>query len=410
MQNNSEFDLQVKAMMEAAEVPAPAGAWEAISARLAAAAPVSGAEVAAGSSIFSHSAWRWAAASFAMAASLALGIFLFLRGGHSDTETYVAESVELVAPEVTATKSDVFVHPSESNTRHSYSNGKSAVGPKQLAEPIAEPAIEPVAEPRSLPVEASNESEKAVVEQAQQPTPEPAAETAVQVASQPDPFAQMAMEDALKAKKQRRAYSAYVDGSFTTNNAGASPGAYGVSASDEYTQTGVTETSKSSYGLPLSVGAGVRFHLNDRLAIGTGIDYSLLTRTFKGDYVSTSENVSGDIRHTMQYLGVPVNLYVKLLDFQGFHLYSFVGAEAEYGITNKFTILESAKNTVVGDKCHGMQYSAAVGLGIEFKLSDRIGLYVDPSARYYFDCRQPKSIRTEKPFLFMFDAGLRFNL
>ncbi|MBO4428025.1 MAG: PorT family protein [Bacteroidales bacterium] len=407
--NNSEFDLQIKAMMEAAEVPAPAGAWNAISARLdAAAAPVVGAGSSAGagflSALKSRPVWAWASASLAMAAALAVGIFLFVRGGHSDSETYVAESVELVAPEVTATEPAA----ADDNTNLLADNTLSKAKPE--AKPVVEQKAEASAEPVAAPVAAPAAEQKPDEPAAEQKAAEPEQQPATQNVAQPDPFAQMAMEDALKAKKSRRSYSAYVDGSFTTNNAGARPGAYGVSASSEYTQTGVTETSKSSYGLPLSVGAGVRFHLNDRLAVGAGVDYSLLTRTFKGDYVSATENVSGDIRHTMQYLGVPVNLYVKLLDFQGFHLYSFAGAEAEYGITNKFTILESAKNTVVGDKCHGMQYSAALGLGIEFKLGERLGLYVDPSARYYFDCRQPKSIRTEKPFLLMFDAGLRFNL
>lgn len=404
MQNkNSEFDLQVKAMMGAAEVPAPAGAWDAIVARLdAAAAPVSGAKAGAGflfGAAKTHRVWGWAAASFAMAASLALGIFLFTRNSGPEESAYVAESIEVgAAPNLLADNTLQEVLSAETGKGQSVKSNKSSScdlrhGAESKVKPVAEPEAEPVAE-SNRPAEVATE-----------PTVEPEI-----VQPTADPFAQMAMEDALKAKKQRRSYSAYVDGSFTTNNAGSGTSAYGVSASAGYTQTGVTETSKSSYGLPLSVGAGVRFHLNDRLSIGTGIDYSLLTRTFKGDYVSASEQVSGDIRHTMQYLGVPVNLYVKLLDFQGFYLYSFAGAEAEYGITNKFTILESAKNTVVGDKCRGMQYSAAFGLGIEFKLSERIGLYVDPSARYYFDCRQPKSIRTEKPFLFMFDAGLRFNL
>ena len=462
MQNvNSEFDLQLKAMMEAAEVPAPAGAWDAIAARLdAAAAPV--AEAGAGAGLLfgvarSRRVWGWAAASLAMAASLALGIFLFTRGeSNSGDEVLVAESVELTAPEVTATEpteaaglpitvgndgekaagndgvkaaggvnanllADNTLSKSssvKSGRRFSVTGSESSSSQTRSAEEQAavEQKAEPAAEAEGLPITVGNNEKAADAGTSTGSVTGSAAGSAAgstaAVNDEPkaDPFAQMAMEDALKAKKSRRSYSAYVDGSFTTNNAGARPGAYGVSAADEYTQTGVTETSKSSYGLPLSVGAGVRFHLNDRLSIGTGVDYSLLTRTFKGDYVSASEQVSGDIRHTMQYLGVPVDIFVKLLDFQGFHLYSFVGAEAEYGITNKFTILESAKNTVVGDKCHGMQYSAAFGLGIEFKLSDRIGLYVDPSARYYFDCRQPKSIRTEKPFLLMFDAGLRFNL
>ena len=42
--------------------------------------------------------------------------------------------------------------------------------------------------------------------------------------------------------------------------------------------------------------------------------------------------------------------------------------------------------------------------------ADSIGLYLDPSVRYYFHGNQPKSIRTDKPFMFNLDAGLRFKL
>ena len=58
----------------------------------------------------------------------------------------------------------------------------------------------------------------------------------------------------------------------------------------------------------------------------------------------------------------------------------------------------------------GMQLSAAFGLGAEFALTQHLGLYIDPSLRYYFDCDQPKSIRTAQPLTFGMEAGLRFKL
>ena len=57
----------------------------------------------------------------------------------------------------------------------------------------------------------------------------------------------------------------------------------------------------------------------------------------------------------------------------------------------------------------GPQFSAGAGLGVEFKLTRQIGIYFDPGVNYYFPANQPKSIRTEKPFLLNFDAGVRFN-
>ena len=59
---------------------------------------------------------------------------------------------------------------------------------------------------------------------------------------------------------------------------------------------------------------------------------------------------------------------------------------------------------------NGIQLSAAGGLGLEFLIGKHFGLYLDPSARYYFDCGQPSSIRTKHPFMLNYEVGVRFNL
>ena len=46
--------------------------------------------------------------------------------------------------------------------------------------------------------------------------------------------------------------------------------------------------------------------------------------------------------------------------------------------------------TAVTDKAGGFQYSAAAGLGMEFRLSEVLGLYADPSVRYYFHGDDPE--------------------
>ena len=48
------------------------------------------------------------------------------------------------------------------------------------------------------------------------------------------------------------------------------------------------------------------------------------------------------------------------------------------------------------------------GVGIEFMIMDNVGLYFDPSVRYYFATqKQPRSIRTVQPFRVDVEAGLR---
>jgi hypothetical protein len=43
-------------------------------------------------------------------------------------------------------------------------------------------------------------------------------------------------------------------------------------------------------------------------------------------------------------------------------------------------------------------------------LGGHVGLYADPSLRYYFDNGQPKSIRTSQPLMLGLDLGLRIKL
>ena len=58
-----------------------------------------------------------------------------------------------------------------------------------------------------------------------------------------------------------------------------------------------------------------------------------------------------------------------------------------------------------------VQFSANIGIGVEFILTDHLGLYIDPSLRYYFrNSKAPKSIRTVQPLMLGFEAGFRILL
>ena len=57
-----------------------------------------------------------------------------------------------------------------------------------------------------------------------------------------------------------------------------------------------------------------------------------------------------------------------------------------------------------------VQLSTNIGIGVEFMLGRYVGLYIDPSLRYYFRNGQPKSIRTAQPLMLGFEMGFRFNL
>ena len=47
---------------------------------------------------------------------------------------------------------------------------------------------------------------------------------------------------------------------------------------------------------------------------------------------------------------------------------------------------------------------------MEFRITPSLGIYLDPSVRYFFRTElQPRSLRTIQPLRFDLEAGLRFS-
>lgn len=178
--------------------------------------------------------------------------------------------------------------------------------------------------------------------------------------------------------------------------------------------TGIRQTStESTYGLPVSFGAGVKVGLSPRWAIGVGLDYTLLTRKFYGTYTHVSngledKKVSSDIRNSQHYIGIPVNAYYSILENNYVNFYAYAGGAIEKCVSDRYDLLSTT--IVHRERPEGVQVSANVGIGVEFALSRYLGLYLDPSVRYYFDCNQPTSIRTAQPLMLGLEIGLRVNL
>ena len=90
------------------------------------------------------------------------------------------------------------------------------------------------------------------------------------------------------------------------------------------------------------------------------------------------------------------------------NFYTYAGGTVEKCISDKYDVLNTEH--IYTGSVSGVQTSANIGLGMEFIFGRRVGLYMDPSLRYYFDCGQPKSIRTAQPLMLGIEMGLRFNL
>jgi len=162
--------------------------------------------------------------------------------------------------------------------------------------------------------------------------------------------------------------------------------------------------------VPVSAGIGLRYDINRRWAVGTGVSYSLLSRSFKGNFTfpsnGTISTASGEIENRQHFLGIPVNVYYNVMDSRAIRFYASAGATFERCLSDRY----SMNKVTITENVRGIQVSAAAGLGVEFRITPFLGMYIDPSLRYYFDCGQPVSIRTQQPLLVSLELGFRFGL
>ena len=183
-----------------------------------------------------------------------------------------------------------------------------------------------------------------------------------------------------------------------------------------YTETGIDEGTEFSFGLPFSAGISLRYDFNPRWGIGTGIVYSTPSRSFTGNYHEVENGVvakvvnSDDITNLQHYIGVPVNVFFNIVNTGNWNVHVRMDGMAEKLLDNHYLIHGSDGDLHFHQKTNGLQFSTGAGVGVEFKFSPNVGLYFDPTIRYYFDCGQPRSIRTIQPVRMDIEAGLRFSL
>lgn len=226
------------------------------------------------------------------------------------------------------------------------------------------------------------------------------------------------LEEEEPAKKNRKHRTSIVLSGVAGTNGAKSSGLSPLkkpAMSTSRPKTGVAQKSpEATYGLPVSLGAGVKIDLSNRWSIGVGANYSVLSRKFFGTYTQVDgegiveESISTDIRDVQQYIGIPVNAFFSFVKNDYLNMYAYAGGTVERCVSDKYYILNT--DYIYNGNVKGVQLSANAGIGVEFLLGRYLGVYLDPSLRYYFDCGQPKSIRTAQPLMMGIEMGLRFRL
>lgn len=398
-QNNNEWDLQMRSILESGQEEVPAHIWDGVSSGLDALARRRKAVVF----------FRRAAIGLSAAAALAFGLFL----NHSSEDVNVGAVAEIINP---VDEAAVSVVDQEAGTE-----ALTAMAPEPVIKPkfrgILPSASKATTEvPSTTDNTASLSTQDHTARSSSQETDATAVEktgTEKKESADTDNW----VEDDKEIKNRKASASLVLSGVAGTNSAqnrAATAAIRRPTLSAAPAKTAVTQTEPGDiYSIPLSFGVGTKIDFNSKWSLGVGVNYTLLNRKFFGDYTRVEEDrivesIKSDIRNTQHYIGIPINAYYNIVENRFVNFYAYAGGTVEKCVSDEYRVI--SKDILHKESVKGVQASANLGIGVEFMLGKHIGLYVDPSARYYFNCNQPKSIRTAQPLMLGFEMGLRVRL
>jgi len=394
----NEFDRMVKSILDEGREEVPAGVWEAVSEGLD--------KAARGKTVVLW--WRRAAAGVAVAAAVAIAVIFNIRP-EADLVPEAGDSglIAVVEPETVAEEDITLIPDAVAELTQDRHPAVRSIIPQTASEAMDAEMMEQESE------------EDVIIPQDAAPVKEvPSIDKTKEEKTEKEARAEYFPEDWGEDTPKTRNISFTLSGLASTNQT-QSRNRIGPMKAPSITsapkETGISETStNSTYGLPVSFGAGVKIGLSPRWSVGVGANYTLLARQFYGKYIKVDDNgsiekaTSSDIRNTQHFIGIPVNAYFDIVNQDRINLYAYAGGTVEKCVSDNYNVLSTAIQHK--EKTKGVQLSANAGIGVEFMLGKHLGLYIDPSVRYYFDCDQPKSIRTEQPLMFGFEMGLRARL
>lgn len=214
--------------------------------------------------------------------------------------------------------------------------------------------------------------------------------------------------------KNRPSFSVSAGGNLSPTNATGNVDFTGPSYSSGVSgggssSSGIVPVSSPKHYFPVSVGAELKYSfLNDRLGIGLGVNYTFLNSRYEA---LVDRRYQASVDQSVHYIGVPLNLYVTILSSDRLSFYANAGAMMEKAVRVSYEMTDLYAVKYQHDsKAEGVQWSANIGLGVEYRFLDFMGIYVDPRLTYFFDCGQPYSVRTEQPLQFNLEMGFRFHI
>lgn len=398
---DNRFDLEIRSMLENAREDVPEGLWQGIESRLPAPAKARPAAIW----------WKIASATGAVAAAVALTVFF-------STRPVVQNPVDII-PSQDSGLSQLMETPLAPET----GNLKPLSISQVLGESVSETDGEDVTETAGMEETAETAGKEETAPAAGTEETAVADETAVREENTDENWIRKYEsadfdergEELQGSRKEKRGVvlSAYADALSNSNTAKASD--INMLKRPAVPQaTTIEETGESRYAIPVAAGIGLRFDVSKRFSIGTGVSWSYLTRSFSGQFneldaegAIISQTGYTNIRNSQHYIGIPLNLYVDIIRKDFIDFYAYASGSANYCLSNRYQMDKSKSYSPEGSN---WQFSAGIGMGVEFIAAKKVGFYIDPSLNYWFTAGEVSNIRTRQPLMLGLELGIRLHI
>ena len=164
----------------------------------------------------------------------------------------------------------------------------------------------------------------------------------------------------------------------------------------EARQEDIYENASFRHHMPLGAGVGISFALGKKLALESGLNYTLLWSELTPE--------GGNVRQNqyIHYLGIPLQLDWIFFDRAGFRLYSGIGARMD--------ICAGARIDGVKVKEDPLQWSASATVGAGYNFNRHVGIYLRPELDFYLSGTRLNSVRKAGGVNVTLRAGLQISL
>ena len=169
--------------------------------------------------------------------------------------------------------------------------------------------------------------------------------------------------------------------------------------------------TRTKHHQPIKLGVSIRYNINNRWSLQTGLNYSRLASDFSYEKRGTEYAVE----QKLQYVGIPVNASYSFIKTKRFNVYATAGAEieklvkGEANLSTEATSQNTPTHTTI--KEGRPVFSTALSIGGELRISKDVSAYIEPGISHHFNNgSNVENIYKDKPTNFNLNMGVRINL